>query len=285
MNERRGYRGMNMQADYGDEDRGRRGTWSDDERYGRQERGGLWDRVRSDMREGWESLSGRDDLRDVRRDPGASYGHEFGGRRESYDAPVMSDQGYASRQARMLGGGGSFGGNYGYGGSRDFGFRDDDRTGYGLHGTDMGYGRRFDRDRDERGLWDRAKDEMRESWESVKETFQGKGPKGYKRSDDRIREDVCDRLTRHHAVDATEIEISVRDGEVTLSGTVLDRRQKRLAEDIVDDVYGVHDVTNQIRVKRMGIETGTMTRDVGRDNGTTTSASGRIGGTTTHVSR
>jgi hypothetical protein len=78
----------------------------------------------------------------------------------------------------------------------------------------------------------------------------GRGPKGYKRSDERIREDVNERLTDHPELDASEIEVSVEDGIVTLSGTVDDRRDKRLAEDIAESVSGVQDVTNNIRVSQ-----------------------------------
>ncbi len=38
----------------------------------------------------------------------------------------------------------------------------------------------------------------------------GRGPKGYRRSDDRIREDVNERLTEHPQIDATEIEVTLR---------------------------------------------------------------------------
>jgi hypothetical protein len=80
--------------------------------------------------------------------------------------------------------------------------------------------------------------------------FFGRGPKGYKRSDDRIREDVCDRLTDDPTIDATDMEVSVKDGEVKLLGTVDGRAEKRRAEDIVENVAGVRDVHNQLRVTR-----------------------------------
>src|SRR5687768_14709240 len=48
----------------------------------------------------------------------------------------------------------------------------------------------------------------------------GKGPKGYRRSDERIHDDVSDALYRCYEVDATEIEVSVKDGVVTLRGSV-----------------------------------------------------------------
>ncbi len=77
----------------------------------------------------------------------------------------------------------------------------------------------------------------------------GKGPKGYKRSDDRIREDICDRFTDDHELDASNIEVKVQNCEVTLSGTVDDRQLKRLAEDLAEECAGVREVRNEIRVQ------------------------------------
>ena len=77
----------------------------------------------------------------------------------------------------------------------------------------------------------------------------GKGPVGYTRSDERIRELVCDALTDDHYVDATHIEVTVRNGEVILAGTVEDRVQKRMAESCVDHIGGVKDVQNQLRIR------------------------------------
>jgi osmotically-inducible protein OsmY len=84
----------------------------------------------------------------------------------------------------------------------------------------------------------------------------GKGPKGYKRSDERIREDVCERLTDHHDVDATDIEVTVENGEVTLSGLVGVRRDKLMAEHVAEGVSGVFDIHNEIRVRREGAPSG-----------------------------
>jgi hypothetical protein len=76
----------------------------------------------------------------------------------------------------------------------------------------------------------------------------GLGPRDYRRSDARITEDVCDWLADDPRVDARDIAVSVRDGDVTLEGTVSDRRARRLAEDIAANVRGVRDVFNRLRV-------------------------------------
>ncbi len=77
----------------------------------------------------------------------------------------------------------------------------------------------------------------------------GKGPKGYQRSDERIYEEVCDRLTEHGRLDARDVTVDVKDGEVTLTGTVPDRPAKRLAEDLSESVHGVRDVHNQLTLQ------------------------------------
>jgi hypothetical protein len=78
------------------------------------------------------------------------------------------------------------------------------------------------------------------------ETHYGKGPKNYKRSDSRIQEDVSDALTADHHLDASDIEVSVKDGVVTLSGKVSERKMKRYAEDCVENIQGVLDIKNEI---------------------------------------
>jgi hypothetical protein len=82
----------------------------------------------------------------------------------------------------------------------------------------------------------------------VKRAF--RGPKGYKRSDERIREDVNDRLAQQYDFDPSDVEVQVANGEVTLTGTVRSRHEKFIAEEIADDVSGVNEVHNQIRVRR-----------------------------------
>lgn len=76
----------------------------------------------------------------------------------------------------------------------------------------------------------------------------GRGPKGWQRSDENIRERVCERLERDPNVDASEIEVAVASGIVTLSGKVDTRNSKRHTEDIVESLAGVKDVRSELSV-------------------------------------
>jgi osmotically-inducible protein OsmY len=80
------------------------------------------------------------------------------------------------------------------------------------------------------------------------ESKSGRSPKGYKRSDERIREEVCEILTHHPDVDPSEVDIQVSGSEITLTGTVDNRQEKRLIEDLASSVSGVTEVNNQLRV-------------------------------------
>lgn len=80
--------------------------------------------------------------------------------------------------------------------------------------------------------------------------FSGKGPKGYQRSDERIREELSDRMTADPEIDASEISISVSQGEVTLEGSVSNRSMKRAAEDLAEEISGVREVNNRLRLER-----------------------------------
>jgi hypothetical protein len=76
----------------------------------------------------------------------------------------------------------------------------------------------------------------------------GRGPRGYQRADERIREDVCERFAMHSYLDPSDVEIHVQNGEVTLQGTVPDRWAKRTSEEIAEGVWGVKEVHNHLRV-------------------------------------
>jgi hypothetical protein len=77
-----------------------------------------------------------------------------------------------------------------------------------------------------------------------------RGPKGYQRSDERIREDLSDRLMQSMHIDSSEVSVEVANGKVTLEGTVPERRMKHAIEDLAESCGGVQDVDNRIRVQR-----------------------------------
>lgn len=108
-------------------------------------------------------------------------------------------------------------------------------------------------------------------------THRGKGPKDYRRSDDRIREDVSDKLADDDRVDASEIEVKVSNAEVTLTGTVDSREAKRRAEDVAEQVSGVQHVQNNIRVNRDGASSSRSSTD--SSSGATGSTSSLYGNT------
>ena len=156
--------------------------------------------------------------------------------------------------------------NYGHqdnsGGSRYYGtgnlggyYRGNDRHSSGRN-RDMRNDNRNDRD-----WWDRTTDEvaswfgdddaeLRRKRDKMEGPNRGKGPKGYVRSDEKIQDEINDKLYHDSYVDASDIEVSVSKGEVTLTGTVNDKNTKRRAEDLAEEITGVDDVTNNLKVNR-----------------------------------
>jgi hypothetical protein len=76
------------------------------------------------------------------------------------------------------------------------------------------------------------------------------GPKGYQRSDERLREDISERLMQARHIDSSDVTVQVAAAKVILEGTVPERRMKHAIEDLVDACPGVQDIENGIRVKR-----------------------------------
>jgi osmotically-inducible protein OsmY len=85
-----------------------------------------------------------------------------------------------------------------------------------------------------------------------RQRHRGRGPKDYRRSDERVREDVCERLMEDEWLDASNIEVTVAECEVTLNGSVNSREEKRRAEDLAEQVFAVKDVVNRLRVVSEG---------------------------------
>jgi hypothetical protein len=167
--------------------------------------------------------------------------------------------------------------------SRGFGFGESNRywgsgsSGYGPS-TGYGYGTA--------GSYLGGPDTMRSRESYSERTYVGRGPRGYKRSDDRIREEINERLTQHPDIDASDVDVRVLNCEVVLSGVVEDRKAKRLAEDIAEEVWGIDDVKNELKVRRgfLAALTGEQAddREVARTatrEGTGTSTRAKIGQT------
>lgn len=79
-------------------------------------------------------------------------------------------------------------------------------------------------------------------------SHRGRGPKGYTRSDEMLREIICEQLTDDPFIDASDVTVDVERGEVTLRGTVANRQQKYAIEDLVADVTGVNEIHNYVSV-------------------------------------
>ena len=187
---------------------------------------------------------------------GSSYGRNLG---NNYGS------GYGSSDYSSGGYGGGLNESYGRGESGSgYGERGYGSGSWGGSYGDRNYGnnwerRSHDRDRgrnDDRGWWDRTADEV-SSWfgdedaerrRRMDKMHKGRGPKNYQRSDERIKEDINDRLSDDWFVDASDIDVTVQSGEVTLAGTVDERTSKRRAEDIAESVSGVKHVENRLRV-------------------------------------
>ena len=128
---------------------------------------------------------------------------------------------------------------------------DGDQFGPGRGETfERGAERNYSSDRPGAREWSSA-----EGWR-VPGPHAGRGPRGYQRSDERIREELNERLTAHGLIDATDVECRVVNGEVTLSGFIDSRAAKRAAADLAEDIYGVRQVQNELRVRSHAADEG-----------------------------
>jgi hypothetical protein len=136
------------------------------------------------------------------------------------------------------------GGQGGYGQGGQGGYGQGSQGGYGQGGYGGSGDQRFGMSESQRPQW---RDEGHNHRGSG--PHRGKGPVGYQRSDERVREMISESLADDDQIDASQIEVTVKNGEVTLTGTVSDRRTKREAEECACMVSGVRDIQNQLRVK------------------------------------
>lgn len=246
----------------GNRDTGRSGYGSLERAYRADPRNDGRNEWRNEYQGGGDWLRGASQVSDrhQRGDWGHSgYRNRFADR--YYDAGYPTD--YSSFTSEDFGGR-DFSARRG-GASRGFSSSDTYRPSYGLSRGDWtGFRSGSDASADygnwrdygeQRGFMERAGDEIA-SWfgdedaaRRREQDHRGRGPSDYTRSDERIREDANDRLTHDWRVDASHIRVAVKDGEVTLDGTVESRTAKRRAEDVVDGVSGVRHVQNNLRVQ------------------------------------
>ena len=90
--------------------------------------------------------------------------------------------------------------------------------------------------------------------DASRENYFGKGPKGYKRSIKRIKDEACEILARDFDLDASDIEVEIKDDIIFLNGYVASRQDKKRAESLVEDISGIDDVQNQLQVKKNCVE-------------------------------
>ena len=230
-----------------------------DVRQDRDERNGFWGRGhhgagfdRDERLDYHHEDYGAGEAARDRRDP---YGGGFG----RHGGEGVGGRGYGWQRAES----GQQGPDRRFAGNDGRGFRPgtDYRDSYGggrYDGGDRGRAGYGERDRNERGMFERAVDEV-SAWfgdndaeRRREQDYRGRGPKGYKRSDARIQEDVNDRLADDAYVDASEIEVAVSAAEVTLTGSVDSRQARRRAEDIAEQVSGVSYVQNNLRISMGG---------------------------------
>lgn len=80
-------------------------------------------------------------------------------------------------------------------------------------------------------------------------SYAGKGPKNYRRSSERIEEDINRLFTQHRKLDASFIDVNVVGDELHLEGYVSSRQMKWIAEDIASEVPGVRIIINQLKIR------------------------------------
>lgn len=78
--------------------------------------------------------------------------------------------------------------------------------------------------------------------------YRGLGPRGYSRTDEIIRANICEHFCEDPDLDASDIEVSIRDGAVCLAGSVRNAWSRRHAEEVAASISGVGTIQNDLRV-------------------------------------
>lgn len=90
-----------------------------------------------------------------------------------------------------------------------------------------------------------------------------RGPKGFRRSDERLKEELAERLMYRNDIDCSDVTLDVKDAKVTLEGNVPERWMRYAIDDVAESVIGVDDVENRIRVQPTPDRSEARGRDMG----------------------
>ena len=191
---------------------------------------------------------GRGQFREMRDQRGSTgdfrqgnYSQPGRGRNIGQERYGQSDYG----QSNYGGGQSRLGEEYGSSGTSDYGRSNFGRSqsagGYGGMGSYGGQGSQG---------WQEPFGEGQQ-YGSEQGMHRGKGPKNFQRSDERIKELLCERLHDDPYIDASEVSVTVQGSKITLEGTVDSRQTKNAVEDVAEQ-FGVQDIQNNLRVQKAG---------------------------------
>ena len=231
-----------------------------------QDYGSDYNRQNYGSQDQWSQTSNYDRYRQRGRDEsGSDYDRNYGG---GYGSSANYGSGYSgSNYGNFDRSRNTYNDEYNRNRNRDYSggnYNAQNRGNWGNRQEDRDW---WDKTRDEVSSWfgDTDAERRRRMDRNVSGAHKGKGPRDYKRSDERILEDVCDRLSDDSFVDASDIDVKVSGSEVVLTGSVESREAKRRAEDLAERISGVTNVQNNLKVKNTNDSSGLRsTYDPGR---------------------
>ena len=259
-----GSQGYGGGSEFGSPRRTQRDDWEETRQYGQ---GSGMEYGHGRHASGWQS--DYEPLGAQGQRGGAAYGSQFG--RQAYgDYGRDSGRAFGLYEAQPRGFGEGYGRSSGYGEDQRYGHaRDASDYAPGGFRPSHGVGQRVDFSREagasEGTEWDRATQRAdlgagAGTMMHAEGPYRGRGPRNYRRSQERILEDINENLTYDPQIDASGIEVRCADGKVVLEGEVEGRWMKHRAEDIAEACAGSLEIDNRLRVVRSGDRSAAATR-------------------------
>lgn len=84
----------------------------------------------------------------------------------------------------------------------------------------------------------------------IRRNYYGYGPKGYRRSDQKLKDEARLLLNQDPILDSSNINIEVFNNVIFLRGFVDSRKDKKRAEFLIEDIFGIEDIQNQLKIMR-----------------------------------